>query len=344
MNNFEEVVTATKELITSTWALSALNASFESGVLKLLSKPQTLASLSAKSGFPAVLLESLLGVLVALGFVQRERDLYVSSPGMLQCLGSSNYEWLLAKLRSAQLQTHSFVQDAKRGDLRPGWRHRNPEILCSQGRLSSVEMAKMFENRILPRLDGLSCRLATDTAHFLDIGTGVGCLALAMASRWPCLRVVAMEPFGPPLAEARRNFENSPLSDRIELRPSGLEELIDERLFDLVWLPQMFVPGKLFRQGLGPVWRALRPGGWIWLSALNESGTKLRFAISQLRNVVWGGDPIRAADLKSLLCEARFTEIQEIENSSVGEHVFIVARRPENRGLASRSVAVHIPG
>lgn len=332
MNTFEDVVNAAKELITSAWALAALTASFESGFLEFLTEPRTAQDLSDKSGISLELQKSLLGVLVALRFVARENGTYRCSPGMQQCLISGNYEWILAKLRSAHLQTHSLVQDAKHGNLHSGWRHKDPEILRSQGRLSSTEMVMMFENRILPRLDDLDSRLTKSSAVFLDVGTGVGCLALAMTARWPCLRVVAMEPFGPSLVEAKRNLADSPLSSRIELRAAGLEELTDDRAFDLIWLPQMFVPEELFRQGLKSVWRALRPGGWVWMPALNETGTAVRQATGRLRNVVWGGAPIGAPELMDLLRASGFTKVQKIENTPMGEHVFVVSQRLPNSG------------
>jgi 2-polyprenyl-3-methyl-5-hydroxy-6-metoxy-1,4-benzoquinol methylase len=322
------------DLVNSTWALAALRVAIESGMLASLTEPRTVAFLSERAGMPAPLAESILDVAVALNLVQRDGDVFSSTPGIRPLMGTQGWEWLLAKLRSAQLQSQYMVQHAAQRDLVPGWRHTNPELLLAQGRLGSDEMVTMFINRILPHLGKLAERLDAGPTSFLDVGAGVGALSLAMARHWPELRVVAIEPAPEPFQEAQRLIANSGMAERIELRMQRVEEIVEEKQFDLVWLPQMFIPGNEFSQGLTSVWRALRPGGWVWLPVLNDSLPNLYFSLSKLRNILWGGNLILCDALTRLLENAGFDPVIPVGNNVAGEHLHLVGRRPDEAGTA----------
>jgi SAM-dependent methyltransferase len=221
-----------------------------------------------------------------------------------------------------------LVRNAAQGNLVPGWQHTDPELLLAQGRLGADEMVTMFAHIIMPYLCDLSERFVADSVCFLDIGAGVGSLSIAMARRWPHLRVIAIEPGLAPLAEARQNIINAALEDRIELRKQRIEEITEDGVFDLVWLPQMFISHEDLSRGLAPVWRALRPGGWVWLPVLNDSGTKLRYTVNRLRNILWGGSPMHCDQLVHLLVGAGFDSVRSVANKPTGEHRFVIGRRP----------------
>ena len=55
-------------------------------------------------------------------------------------------------------------------------------------------------------------------AQILDVGTGVGWLAVALARQYPDARVVGIDIFEPALELARGNVAAEHLQDRIELR------------------------------------------------------------------------------------------------------------------------------
>jgi len=93
-------------------------------------------------------------------------------------------------------------------------------------------------------------RLQAPTASFLDVGSGVGALAIEMCSIWPHLHVVGLEPQAVPLAEGRRNVAAAGLGDRIALRAQRVEEMTEHEAFDLAWLPQVFLPREAFGPGL----------------------------------------------------------------------------------------------
>jgi release factor glutamine methyltransferase len=67
----------------------------------------------------------------------------------------------------------------------------------------------------------------------LDVGTGSGAIALALAAHCPEVVVVATENSEPALAVARQNVEQLELRDRVELRRTDLAEGVEGR-FDVV--------------------------------------------------------------------------------------------------------------
>ncbi|MBW2268772.1 MAG: peptide chain release factor N(5)-glutamine methyltransferase [Deltaproteobacteria bacterium] len=71
-------------------------------------------------------------------------------------------------------------------------------------------------------------------ARILEIGTGSGAVALALASERPRAQVVASDVSAPALAVARENAERCGLLDRVELRQGALFEPVAGQRFDLV--------------------------------------------------------------------------------------------------------------
>jgi cyclopropane fatty-acyl-phospholipid synthase-like methyltransferase len=71
------------------------------------------------------------------------------------------------------------------------------------------------------RLAGLAERLNAPSASFLDVGVGVGVIAIEMCRAYPALRVVGLEPAEAPRREALGRIAAAGLSDRIEIRALG---------------------------------------------------------------------------------------------------------------------------
>jgi methylase of polypeptide subunit release factors len=76
---------------------------------------------------------------------------------------------------------------------------------------------------------------------FLDVGTGVGELAIEAAGSWPALRIVGIDPWEPALTLARKNLAKSGLVERVELRSQRMEQLEETATFTLAWVPGPFI-------------------------------------------------------------------------------------------------------
>ncbi len=314
-------------LISSAGAFSALVCTFEAGLLDALSEPRSLADLSHQSGIPTSLVEAMLDVLVTVDLLQRNGDIYSSAPSLLPLLQPPFRDSLLADVRSAYLQSREMIDAAKRRTLARGWYYTDPEILEAQGTPGGL-LFSMLSQMLFPRLDGLQEALQRPTAAFLDVGTGVATIAIQMCRLFPTLHVVGLEPQDAPMAEARRNVTAAKLGDRIKLRAQRIEDLTDSEAFDLVWLPQVFLPHEVLERGLRRVWAALRPGGWILLIAFSNPGMDLDAALGRLMNVLWGGDPLYPEQVAELLAAANFASTQVFPLMPGMTPKLIVGQRP----------------
>jgi release factor glutamine methyltransferase len=108
---------------------------------------------------------------------------------------------------------------------------------------------------------------ATAEPRVLDVGTGSGAIALAIADEHPGSRVVAVDRSEDALALARANLERTGLGDRVELRQGDLLAGL-EGPFDLVVSNPPYVPREEYPE-LQPEIRLYEPyeavvGDHVW--------------------------------------------------------------------------------
>lgn len=243
--------------------------------------------------------------------------------GALQALeGTSAAELapLLAEMRHFWALDDDFMANPDRS---PGWKYTDTELLQGGG-----EITEGFANvlpRFLPLLDGLGPRLEGSGA-FLDVGTGVARLSIAVARKWTSLRVVGLDVWAPALAVARKNVAAAGLQDRIEIREQPGEELADEGAFDLAWLPAPFVPAATLGRLVERVQRSLKPGGWLLLAAAKE-GEDLRGAALRFHVALYGGTPSSQGEIERLLTEKGLTEVKTLPGPPRDFKIIVAGRR-----------------
>lgn len=297
------------ELGESVWACSALAGALEGGILDELATPKTPSQISERTGASTALIEALLDVLVALELVHVSGEAFVCAPGMLAYTSGPRKEIVCADLRATQLMAAELVTRLRAGGASTqGWCYSDPALLQAWG-VRSTEPVPVWTERLFPALEGVMEALAAPTASFLDVGTGVGHLAIAMCHQFPALRVVGIDPFETPLELARRNVAEAGLADRIELRPERVQDLTDESCYNLAWVPVMFLPADVAARGLHRVRAALRPGGWVVLGSLAAEGEGLQPAVRRLVSALFGSgrllpqhavEMLRAADYEGI--------------------------------------------
>jgi len=226
-------------------------------------------------------------------------------------------------IRSYFIQAAELLDDPARP---PGWVYEEPIVLQSQGG-TSVSVARLI-CQIAPGLDGLDDRLAQDGATFLDVGIGVGLLAIEVARTFPALRVVGIDPWRPALDLARDNIDSAAMGDRIELRELGVEDLDDDEAFDMVWLAGPFLPPDVTEPALDRSLAALRSGGWLVLGAYAGGAEPLAGLLAALRTVRGGGRVIDASESVELMTTAGFADVHPIERTWPAPVDFVVGRCP----------------
>jgi ribosomal protein L3 glutamine methyltransferase len=92
-------------------------------------------------------------------------------------------------------------------------------------------------------LDGFEPWLPPDRLkRAVDVGTGSGCLAIALAHYWPQVQVDAVDISEQALALARRNAEALEVADRVECIRSDLLDGLAGRRYDLILANPPYVP------------------------------------------------------------------------------------------------------
>jgi SAM-dependent methyltransferase len=296
------------ELSIAAWALSALAFALETGLVDEIRTPAMPAAFAGRIGVPPLLAEAILDVLQAIGLVHRQGQAFVADPGLVSCLDGPAREQLQAEIRSNQLQGLHLVESGKQGVVRTGWSYDDPEILQAQGSRSGA-VVDAFVSHIFPHLTGLVERLQGPNASFLDVGSGVAAISVAMCHRFPTLRAVGLDPLEAALAQAVRNIELAGVEDRIELRRDKVEDLKDDAVFDLAQVPIFFLPTDVLVEGLARVNKALRPGGWVVLQVVGAAGFDLRPSVLRLWSVVWGSEAVSPEQAATMLRRAEFEEV-----------------------------------
>jgi release factor glutamine methyltransferase len=135
----------------------------------------------------------------------------------------------------------------------------------------------------------------------MDLGTGSGCIALALAHDCPAARVVATDSSLPALMVARRNIERQQMADRIQLVAGSDLTMFDpsHRRFDLIVANPPYIPSTTITS-LQPEVRDYEPrcaldGGVDGLAAyrriLPEAATRLRAGGALVLEIGWDQGP-----------------------------------------------------
>ncbi|QMU58477.1 MAG: methyltransferase domain-containing protein [Boseongicola sp.] len=191
------------------------------------------------------------------------------------------------------------------------WEHDQAELLQTFGEVSAG-FPKVLKSKIGPELYGLLERLEKPGARFLDIGTGVAELSIAMVRQWPSLEVLGIEPWEPSLAIGFRNVTEAGLEEKIELRKSRAEALTEFDAFDLAWVPSAFIPSHSLPSVLERVSNALKAGGWLLLARPHHDSEPLARATAHFRTVLWGGGPLSCEDAEEHLNKAGLHDVRSV--------------------------------
>jgi methylase of polypeptide subunit release factors len=153
-------------------------------------------------------------------------------------------------------------------------------------------------------------RLTRPGARMLDVGTGIGALAISCAQTFPQLHVTGIDVMPRALELARANVGASPAAPRVELRQQDVAELTDEACYDLAWIPAPFVPEPAFSAGVGRIVTALRPGGLLMIGHGRLDGSDLQNAITRFKTVLHGGTALDGPSAERLLDEHGLTAVR----------------------------------
>jgi 2-polyprenyl-3-methyl-5-hydroxy-6-metoxy-1,4-benzoquinol methylase len=301
----------TSKLAFETWTLSAIAALYESGLAEHLREPRSIDELATCCrALSRSRIERCVDIASAAGVVVTEGSKHRLAEGALPFSHEPMRTALTGDLRTHLLQALHYLDTMRGGERTKGWQHTDEAILQSQG-ASSIAIASIIKMMIAPKLGDLAARLEQPGARFLDIGVGVGSLAIAMVRMFENLSVVGVDVHEPALALARENVKRAKLEDRIELRKCAIEDLRDDGAFTLAWLPGFFIAD--IEGAIARIHASLAPGGFILcaLAASTANDPRVR-SVWSLINDEWGGSRLTAPEVEALLTRIGFQEVRTL--------------------------------
>jgi len=205
-----------------------------------------------------------------------------------------------------------------------GWGSQSDAALSAQG-LASGAAGGLFVHVVLPHFPELADRLATPGARMLDVGTGIGALALSFAEAFPHLHVTGIDVLPRALKLAQAGGDHAAAS-RVELRHQDVADLSEDSVYDLAWVPAPFLPRPALTAGIARIFTALRPGGLVMIGHGTFDGDDLPVAITRFKTVAYGGTPLNSTEAADLLQSGGFGSV-ELLPTPPGAPAITVGRR-----------------
>jgi predicted O-methyltransferase YrrM len=206
------------------------------------------------------------------------------------------------------------------------WGTQSDEALLAQGH-ASAQGAMPMARFMLPMMGDLASRMAAPGARFLDVGTGVGAMAVAFAQVFPQLHVLGIDILDRALGLARQTIAASDVAARVTVRNQDVAEFADDAGFDVAWLPAPFIAQPALHAGLPRVVAALRPGGWLIVGHGKFGATSIEDALTRLKTVAHGGTPLDEAAACHLLHKAGLTLVRTVPTPA-GAPAITIGRKP----------------
>ena len=287
---FEDLMPTVLQWVTATEALAALGAE--------------IAISQSGSAAPPEITAALRAVSTAAGI------------GDVSDLPPPQQALVASLIRLYLHQALDLLNDPSRA---PGWTYTDPVILDGWGQGSTM----------VPALIATAHPELADVASLLDVGTGVGLLAVAAAGVWPAATIVGIDPWPASIERAHANVARAGLGDRVTLRQQSAVDLEDVDQYDCVWLPTFFLSEAHISEALPKIGRAMTPGGWIVLGRLRSLPSPLADATGTLRTIRGGGCDLDTKRLTELLDGIGSTEVHAVVPTGAVPLELVLGRRPD---------------
>ena len=243
-------------------------------------------------------------VVAVTGLGSSDNGAFCLAPGLAQLidLQGGDQTKLASQAAAPILQAAALLTGAT------DWTRQDDEALLAQGR-ASAQGAGPFKMFAVPMMEGLGELLVAPSPVMLDVGVGVGAMAIAWCQTFPGLHIVGVDVFPRALELASRLVAEADLADRIELRNQDVMDLDDRDTYCFAWLPAPFIPPNTLEASVPRIFAAIVPGGWIGLGHGKFGADPLSDAITRLQTVAFGGTPLDNDQAQLLLGRAGFESV-----------------------------------
>jgi 2-polyprenyl-3-methyl-5-hydroxy-6-metoxy-1,4-benzoquinol methylase len=234
----------------------------------------------------------------------------------VESLPAPQRDMVIAVVRMALHQAADLVDEPGRPI---GWAFNDAAILEGWGRGSML----------VPMALAAGAPELADVKSFLDVGAGVGLLAIAAAGVWPNAEIVGLDIWKPSLALANENVARAGLDGRITIREQDVCELDDRERYDCAWLPTFFFTEAQLDAAARRVFGSVQPGGWLVLGRMGTPPDSLAEATTVVRVVRAGGAPLETKQLTDVLTTIGCSEVRVLPRQGPMPLEYVIGRRPE---------------
>lgn len=331
-------VTRLYDLIGGFHATHLVEVGRELGVWEALTAEPglTSAALAERFGLDPAYTDSLCVTALAFELVERAGDGWRMAPHLDTILGDPSATFYLGRAARVHLLLGEDYADYParfRSGKRVPFDAHGEDFVREVGDALNT-LPRIFVDVVLPRLGPLAAQLEAG-GRLLEVGCGGGHAIVELASRFPNLEVVGVDPEPISIGLAGERIAAAGLGDRCRAQLLGAEGLADVAAFDVAtaFLVVHEIPPEAKDTGFEAVARSLRPGGYfvIFDEAMPETDDALqrmpaRFgAVAQWFELTWGNE----IDTRSTLVErCERAGLRVIDETTFSRFLILVAERP----------------
>jgi SAM-dependent methyltransferase len=251
--------------------LSLLTAVHEKGWTAFLREPRTADELADFAGLPAARVQDALEALQTNGIVEQE-DGKVRLTAPFAAVAADD-AWIplgdkLAQIEMEVRQVRAVVEDPAPLALTEA----DAMVVANAVGGHVTDVTRAVYGQLLAQLPDLAAQIRA--GRWLDVGCGVACATLTLATTIPEMHGVAVELVPAVAAEAMRRAEAFGVADRVEVRQMDARDVPERDEFVGAFWAQPFFPAAIRPATLAMILRALKPGGKLFVQELEAVPTE----------------------------------------------------------------------
>ncbi len=258
------------EWMAGAHAFALLQAATESGILDALCTPHTSAQIAAATHVDVEGTKDILLALTAYGVAQRDQDLYRLAPDWALLAAPAAVQPLANVVRSTVFKIRTLNTITQKGDIYTALSAADMLAIAQGLGASALSSASHVMTAGLGHGMPELKRLWEAGAHHLEVGCGVGNSLFGIATTFPKVTAVGIEIQPMVARETQRRANILGVADRVEVRQMDAGELGEEALYDTAQWSQTFFPAPTRAAVLRALWRAMKPGGYVFMPLLPE--------------------------------------------------------------------------
>jgi SAM-dependent methyltransferase len=319
-------------------ALALLRAALTSGLLDTVRTPHTSVQAAAATGLPHERVVAMLVALDAHGLVERLGDTYVLAEEAARLASPLAIQPLANILELEGIKARALERVGT--TTAPYTTLASDEQLAVARGVMGLPASPLWQATLAALLAGALPEvgaIGTAGGRYLELGCGAASGLLTALALYPKLKAVGVELNAAVLEEAQRRAVELGVAGRVEWRRQDALEVREEGCFDLVFWSAHFFPAETWPATLSVAYRALTPGGYLFLSypadppgspeALRQPGGRAD-ALSRLLFSGWGLPVVDGQTVPATLEGAGFTVVRVVPNATDPLAGVILARRP----------------